>query len=56
MGGYYDLNTIDANPYVFGDSGLLVVVGMSESGSVKADAIGRIVAAARAGRDVAALC
>lgn len=53
--GYYDMNTIDANPYIFEDSGLIVAVGTSGSGIMKADAIGRIVAAAYAKRDIASL-
>ena len=53
--GYYDLNTIDGNPYIFEDSGLIVADGTSGSGIMKADAIGRIVAAAQARRDIATL-
>jgi len=53
--GHYDMNTIDANPYVFRDSGLVVVTGCSGSGMMKADAVGRIVAAACAKKDIATL-
>jgi FAD-dependent oxidoreductase domain-containing protein 1 len=53
--GYYDLNTIDGNPYIFEDSGLIVADGTSGSGMMKADAIGRIVAAALAKKDIATL-
>ena len=53
--GHYDMNTIDGNPYIFGDSGLVVVTGCSGSGMMKADAIGRIVAAACAKKDTATL-
>jgi len=53
--GHYDMNTIDANPYVFEDSGLIVAVGASGSGVMKADAIGRIVAANQARKDFATL-
>ncbi len=53
--GHYDMNTIDANPYVFEDSGLIVAVGTSGSGIMKADAIGRIVSAAQAKENIAIL-
>lgn len=53
--GHYDINTTDANPYVFQDSGLIVGVGMSGSGVTKADAVGRIVAAAQARKKTAIL-
>jgi FAD-dependent oxidoreductase domain-containing protein 1 len=54
--GHYDMNTIDANPYVFEESGLIVAAGASGSGVMKADAIGRIVAASQARKDFATLC
>jgi FAD-dependent oxidoreductase domain-containing protein 1 len=53
--GNYDMNTIDGNPYIFEESGLIVANGTSGSGVMKADAIGRIVAAAQAGKDIATL-
>ena len=53
--GQYDMNTIDANPYVCENLGLAVVVGTSGSGLMKADSIGRIVAAAHAKQDIAVL-
>jgi glycine/D-amino acid oxidase-like deaminating enzyme len=53
--GHYDLNTIDGNPYIFEDSGLIVANGTSGSGIMKADSIGRIVAAAQAKKDIAML-
>jgi len=53
--GHYDMNTIDGSPYVFGDSGLVVVDGCSGSGMMKSDAIGRVVAAAYAKKDMATL-
>jgi len=53
--GHYDMNTIDGNPYVFGASGLVAVAGCSGSGMQKADAIGRIVAAASLKKDMATL-
>jgi FAD-dependent oxidoreductase domain-containing protein 1 len=53
--GHYDINTIDANPYVFQKPGLIVAVGMSGSGISKADAIGRIVSAVYAKKEIATL-
>lgn len=53
--GHYDINTIDANPYVFEKPGLIVAVGMSGSGISKADAIGRIVSAVHAKKEIATL-
>ena len=53
--GHYDMNTTDANPYVFEHPGLIVAAGTSGSGIMKADAIGRIVAAAYAKKDIATL-
>jgi len=53
--GHYDINTVDANPYIFEHTGLIVVVGASGSGIMKADAIGRIAAAAHAKKDIATL-
>lgn len=53
--GHYDLNTIDGSPYIFEDSGLIVAGGTSGSGMMKADAIGRIVAAAQVRKDIATL-
>jgi len=53
--GHYDINTTDGNPYVFEEAGLIVAVGMSGSGMMKADSVGRIVAAAQAGKQTATL-
>jgi FAD-dependent oxidoreductase domain-containing protein 1 len=53
--GQYDINTIDANPYVFEQEGLIMAVGIGGSGMMKADAVGRIVAAVQAGRENAIL-
>ena len=53
--GHYDMNTIDGNPYIFGDSGLIAIAGCSGSGMQKADAIGRIVASAYSKKDSATL-
>jgi glycine/D-amino acid oxidase-like deaminating enzyme len=53
--GHYDLNTIDGNPVIFEDSGLIMAAGASGSGIMKADAIGRVVAAACEKKDIAVL-
>jgi len=43
--GQYDINTLDANPCIFEEAGAIVAAGLSGSGIMKADAVGRIVAA-----------
>jgi glycine/D-amino acid oxidase-like deaminating enzyme len=43
--GQYAMNTIDANPYIFEEAGMILVVGLSGSGIIKADAVGRVAAA-----------
>jgi FAD-dependent oxidoreductase domain-containing protein 1 len=43
--GEYDINTLDSNPCIFQQNGLLVVAGLSGSGIMKADAVGRIASA-----------
>jgi len=53
--GQYDINTLDANPYIFGEAGAIVAVGLSGSGIMKADAVGRIVAALYGRKDWANL-
>lgn len=53
--GNYDMNTTDGSPYVFEDSGLIVANGTSGSGISKADAMGRVVAAVQAKKDIATL-
>jgi glycine/D-amino acid oxidase-like deaminating enzyme len=47
--GQYHYNTIDGNPYIFRESNVTVVAGASGSGIMKADAIGRVAAAAHLG-------
>ncbi|MGA2198349.1 MAG: FAD-binding oxidoreductase [Nitrososphaerales archaeon] len=42
-GGLYGYNTLDNIPYVFAESGLVVVGGDSGSGVMKGDALGRVV-------------
>jgi len=53
--GEYDINTSDSNPCIFEESGLLVVAGLSGSGIMKADAVGRIASALHDGREEATL-
>jgi glycine/D-amino acid oxidase-like deaminating enzyme len=43
--GLYEINSIDGQPLIFEESGLMVVGGASGSGILKADAVGRIAAA-----------
>jgi glycine/D-amino acid oxidase-like deaminating enzyme len=43
--GLYEINSIDKQPLIFEENGLLVVGGASGSGILKADAIGRIAEA-----------
>jgi FAD-dependent oxidoreductase domain-containing protein 1 len=43
--GLYAINTLDGQPIIFEENGLMVVGGASGSGIMKADAIGRIAAA-----------
>jgi len=53
--GQYDINTLDANPYIFEEAGVIVAAGLSGSGIMKADAVGRIVAALYAKKEHADL-
>jgi FAD-dependent oxidoreductase domain-containing protein 1 len=53
--GLYEINTIDGQPLIFEENGLLVVGGASGSGILKADAIGRIATALFNGEDHALL-
>jgi len=53
--GQYDVNTMDANPYIFQEAGTIVAAGLSGSGIMKADAVGRIAAALYAGKEHAEL-
>ena len=53
--GLYDMNTVDANPYIFEDHNVISAVGTSGSGIMKADAVGRIAAALYAGKEYADL-
>jgi glycine/D-amino acid oxidase-like deaminating enzyme len=49
--GYYANNTIDKTHYVFKDKNIIVATGSSGSGIMKADAIGRVVAALQSGME-----
>jgi glycine/D-amino acid oxidase-like deaminating enzyme len=53
--GLYEINTIDGQPLVFEENGLMVVGGASGSGIMKADAIGRIASALYSGEEYALL-
>jgi glycine/D-amino acid oxidase-like deaminating enzyme len=53
--GLYEINTVDGQPVIFEENGLMVVGGASGSGILKADAIGRIAAALYNGEDYALL-
>ncbi len=53
--GLYEINTLDGQPVIFEENGLLAVGGASGSGIMKADAIGRIAAAVYNGDDYALL-
>ena len=43
--GLYEINSIDGQPIIFEENGMMVVGGASGSGILKADSIGRIAAA-----------
>ncbi len=53
--GLYEINTIDGQPLIFEENGLMVVGGASGSGILKADAIGRIATALYSGEEYAML-
>jgi glycine/D-amino acid oxidase-like deaminating enzyme len=53
--GLYEINTIDGQPLIFEENGLMVAGGASGSGILKADAIGRIAAALHDGEEYALL-
>jgi glycine/D-amino acid oxidase-like deaminating enzyme len=53
--GLYEINTLDGQPVIFEENGLIVVGGASGSGIMKADAIGRIAAALYKGEECALL-
>jgi glycine/D-amino acid oxidase-like deaminating enzyme len=53
--GLYDINTLDANPWIFENNRMIVASGLSGSGIMKADAVGRIVTALYEGKEHASL-
>lgn len=53
--GLYEINTIDGQPLVFEENGLMIVGGASGSGILKADAIGRIATSLYRGEEYALL-
>ena len=53
--GLYEINTLDEQPVIFSEHGVVVVGGGSGSGIMKADAIGRIASAVYAGQEYATL-
>jgi len=53
--GLYEINSIDGQPVIFEENGLMVVGGASGSGILKADSIGRIATALYNGEEYALL-
>lgn len=53
--GLYEINSIDGQPVIFEENGVIVTGGASGSGILKADAIGRITAALHNGEEQAQL-
>jgi glycine/D-amino acid oxidase-like deaminating enzyme len=53
--GLYEINSIDGQPLIFEENGVIVVGGASGSGILKADAVGRIAAALHKNEDHALL-
>jgi len=53
--GLYEINTIDGQPLIFEENGLMVAGGASGSGILKADAMGRIATALYNGEEYALL-
>jgi FAD-dependent oxidoreductase domain-containing protein 1 len=53
--GLYEINSIDGQPVIFEENGLMVVGGASGSGILKADSIGRIAVALYNGEEYALL-
>jgi len=53
--GLYEINTVDGQPLIFEENGVMVVGGASGSGILKADAIGRIATALCQGEEYAML-
>jgi FAD-dependent oxidoreductase domain-containing protein 1 len=53
--GLYEINSIDGQPIIFEENGMMLVGGASGSGILKADSIGRIAAALYGGEENALL-
>jgi glycine/D-amino acid oxidase-like deaminating enzyme len=53
--GFYDVNSLDATPIIARIENCIITTGMSGSGIMKADAVGRIAAALLDGKDEATL-
>jgi glycine/D-amino acid oxidase-like deaminating enzyme len=53
--GLYEINTVDGQPLIFEENGVMVVGGASGSGILKADGIGRIATALYQGEECAML-
>ncbi|HXX86991.1 MAG TPA: FAD-binding oxidoreductase [Candidatus Acidoferrum sp.] len=53
--GLYEINTLDGQPLIFEENGLMVVGGASGSGILKADSIGRIATSLYNGKEYAIL-
>jgi FAD-dependent oxidoreductase domain-containing protein 1 len=53
--GLYEINSIDGQPLIFEENGVMIVGGASGSGILKADAIGRIATALYKGEEYALL-
>jgi glycine/D-amino acid oxidase-like deaminating enzyme len=53
--GLYDINSLDSTPIIDRINNCILATGMSGSGIMNADAIGRMVAAIYQGKDEAAL-
>jgi FAD-dependent oxidoreductase domain-containing protein 1 len=53
--GLYEINSIDGQPVIFEENGVIVVGGASGSGILKADSMGRIAAALHRGEEYADL-
>ena len=53
--GFYDINSIDSTPIIDRVANCIIATGMSGSGIMKADAVGRMAAAIYDGKDEATL-
>jgi FAD-dependent oxidoreductase domain-containing protein 1 len=54
--GLYDINSLDSTPIIDRINNCIIATGMSGSGIMKADAVGRMVAAIYQGKREASLC